>query len=335
MIMKILILRFSSIGDIVLTTPVVRCLKQQAGAEIHFLTKKNFESILTSNPYLDRVFSFQQDVAEVLPALKKERYDLVVDLHRNLRSLRVKLALRRPFRSFDKLNLKKWWLVNTGFDCLPDIHIVERYMNTVCHLPVAYDGKGLDYFIPAGEEADLKTISQQLTTGNYIAFVIGATHATKQLPEKKITAICRHLHHPVVLLGGPAEAASGARIAADAGTHVVNACGTLSLHQSASVVRQAGKVATHDTGLMHIAAAFHKEIVSIWGNTVPKFGMYPFYPAEMNLNTIIEAPDLRCRPCSKIGYSQCPKQHFNCMNTLDIMHICSVLTLDQTDSKVT
>lgn len=323
--MKILLLRFSSIGDIVLTTPVIRCLKQQTGAEIHYLTKSAFTPVLSPNPYIDRVFSFKKEVTEVLPALRRERYDWIIDLHHNLRSLRVKWALRRPSRSFAKLNLEKWLLVHAGIDRLPRVHIVERYLKTAQHLGIQYDGRGLDYFIPAEQEIQPADLSPGLSPGNFYAFVIGATHATKRLPDDKIAAVCSKLRKPVVLLGGTAEAESGRQIAALAGDHVFNCCGRLSLHGSASVVRQAAAVATHDTGLMHIAAAFGKKIVSIWGNTVPEFGMYPFYPDGLNRNTTIENRTLKCRPCSKIGYPNCPKKHFQCMNALDIAQICSAL----------
>ena len=323
--MKILLLRFSSIGDIVLTTPVARCLKQQLGAEVHYLTKEPFVPILTPNPNVDRVFSFKKAVTEVLSLLRAERYDWIIDLHHNVRTLRLKWALGRPTRAFNKLNFEKWLLVNTGIDRLPDSHIVYRYLDTARHLDVKYDGRGLDYFIPPGEELHLPDVSPVLSTGNYFGFVIGATHATKRLPADKIMAVCRNLHRPVVLLGGGAETETGDYIARNAGGHVINLCGKLSLHQSASAVRQAAAVATHDTGLMHVAAAFSKKIVSIWGNTVPKFGMYPFYPDGENHNTPIENTGLKCRPCSKIGYARCPKNHFRCMNALDIAQICSAL----------
>ena len=131
--MKILLIRFSSIGDIVLTTPVARCVKQQLGAEVHFLTKKAFSGLIATNPNIDKVFSFDKEVTEVLPALKAERYDYVIDLHHNLRSMRVKLALGRPSASFNKLNFEKWLLVNTGINFLPDTHIVHRMQNQSRH----------------------------------------------------------------------------------------------------------------------------------------------------------------------------------------------------------
>lgn len=322
--MKILVLRFSSIGDIVLTTPLLRCLKKQTDAEVHYLTKDVFRPILSPNPHIDRIFSFSKGIGAVLKDLKKERYDLVIDLHKNLRTFRVKWELGRPAKSFDKLNLEKWLLVNTGINRLPDIHIVQRYLATVQSLGVKYDGLGLDYFIPPEEEVRVADFSNLLAEGKYIAFVIGATHATKRLPVIKMAEICRKLDQPVVLLGGKAEEEAGRAIL---GPNVVNLCGQLSLHQSASVVRQAAVVLTHDTGLMHVAAAFSKPIVSVWGNTVPRFGMYPFYPTGVDLNTSVEVDGLKCRPCSKIGFDRCPKGHFRCMNGIKEAEIITALDI--------
>ncbi|MFN0216258.1 MAG: glycosyltransferase family 9 protein [Saprospiraceae bacterium] len=320
--MKILLLRFSSIGDIVLTTPVVRCLKKQLGAELHYLSKTSFSPILEANPYLDKVFSFQKEIpAELVRRLRVERYDYIIDLHHNLRSLCLKLLLGRPSRAFDKLNWEKWLLVNFKIDRLPNIHIVHRYMATVKHLGVEYDGNGLDYFIPEDENLE----SQQLPNQPFVAFVLGATHATKRLPEQKIIEICRQINHPIVLLGGKLEKNAADQIAQAAGTHVYNLCGLLSLHQSACVIRLSNKIITHDTGLMHIAAALRKPIVSVWGSTVPKFGMWPFYPTGMDLNTSVEISGLSCRPCSKIGFEKCPKGHFKCMKEIDAQRISNSL----------
>jgi ADP-heptose:LPS heptosyltransferase len=304
--MKILLLRFSSIGDIVLTSPVVRCLRQQIGAEVHFLTKSAFRDVVQPNPYIQKVYTFEKDVAAILPELQRERYDWVIDLHHNLRSFRVKQALGRPSRSFQKLNIAKWLLVHTGWDFLPDRHIVHRYMATVQHLGVGYDNQGLDYFIPEGT-------SCTLPASPFTAFAIGATHGTKRLPVEKIIAICQQSVTPVVLLGGKAEIPAGTAIASACGPKVHDYCGQLSLHQSAFVLRHAEKVLTHDTGMMHIAAALRKKIISFWGSTVPKFGMYPFYPEGLDLNTTVEVTGLSCRPCSKIGYDACPRGHFRCM----------------------
>lgn len=314
--MKILILRFSSIGDIVLTSPVVRCLKQQLkNSEIHYLTKKSFVSVVENNPNIDKVFSFEKDISEVLPELKKENYDCVIDLHHNLRSMQVKRALGKPSKSFNKLNIEKWLLVNLKINRLPDKHIVERYFETVAHIGVKNDLKGLNFFIDVKDEIDISSLPKEFSTG-YIALVIGAKHNTKKLPTEKIISICKKINRPVVLIGGKEDLETGENITSQIST-TFNACGKYNLQQSASLIKQAEKVITHDTGMMHIAAAFQKNIISIWGNTVPEFGMYPYMPGNELNSQIVEVKNLSCRPCSKIGFEKCPKGHFKCMNEID------------------
>lgn len=312
---KILIIRFSSIGDIVLTTPVVRCLKQQMDVELHFLTKSAHKNILSPNPHVDKIWTIDEKIDEVIPDLKAEKYDHLIDLHHNLRTLRVKLHLGVPATSFPKLNIEKWLLTNLKINQLPNIHIVDRYFETVKKLDIKNDNTGLDYFIPPNEEID--TTEYGLIPNQYIAFAIGAKFATKRLPTHKIIKICERLPHPIVLLGGKEDATNGNIISKKSGTHVFNACGQFSLHGSASWVRQSRLLITHDTGLMHTGAAFKKRIISIWGNTVPAFGMYPY---QTDYETI-EVNNLKCRPCSKIGYVACPKGHFRCMEEIDVEEV--------------
>ncbi len=278
--------------------------------------------MLAANPYCDEVFTFEKELdTGLISRLKSEAYDLVVDLHHNLRTFRLKWVLGRPSRAFNKLNWEKWLLVNTGWNTLPKQHIVARYLATVAHLGVQDDGQGLDYFIPP----DTTLPNECLPKTPFIAFAIGATHATKRMPEAKILELCKAIGQPLVLLGGKPEELIGQHIAEAAGPHVYNLCGQLSLHQSALVAQQAQRVITHDTGLMHIAAALRKPITSIWGSTVPEFGMYPFYPTGLDLNTSIEVSGLSCRPCSKIGHEKCPKGHFRCMKDQDIDFILKSL----------
>jgi len=314
---KILIIRFSSIGDIVLTTPVIRCIKQQIpGAEVHFAVKKAFLPVVEANPYIDKIHILEDNLKVLISILKKEKFDLIVDLHQNLRSWRIRLSLGNPSRGFPKLNIKKWLLVKFKIDLMPDVHIVDRYFKATAKLGVSNDNKGLDYFIPAGEEFNLNSLPEAFRKG-YTAFVIGAKHATKRLPEHKIISICKKLNSPVLLLGGPEDARIAERISAACSPLVQSMCGKVSLNQSASLVMQAGVVITHDTGLMHIAAAFRKQIISIWGNTVPKIGMYPYMPGDEEKSKIVEVKGLKCRPCSKLGYDRCPKGHFRCMEEID------------------
>jgi len=323
---KILIIRFSSIGDIVLTTPVVRCLKQQVpGAEVHYLTKKQYAPLLAANPYIDRIWAFEDNFGELMPELKKQQFDFIADLHRNARSAWVVVNLRRPAATFPKLNLQKWLLATFRMDLLPNVHIVDRYFKAVRKFGIRNDGKGLDHFIPPAEEVDLTILPESHRDG-YYAFVIGARHNTKIFPAERVAALCARLSRPVVLLGGPEDHHRAILIASLAGGRVFNACGQFTINQSASLIRQSEKVITNDTGLMHIAAALKKPVVSIWGNTVPAFGMYPYLPEEMrDLSTIVEVKGLHCRPCSKLGYDTCPKKHFDCMNRIDDDQILSGL----------
>lgn len=318
---KILLLRFSSIGDIVLTSPVVRCLKTQLESiEIHYLTKKMFASILEANPYIDKVYTFdkvKKPLKEVVHELQKEEYDLIVDLHKNIRSWYVSKKLGIRTLTFKKLNPQKWLLTQFKINWMPEVHIVDRYLDTVSSLNVINDGQGLDYKIPSSDYIDPSSIDPRLKSQQYLVFVIGAAHATKRLPPSKIKSICRLLKKAfIVLIGGKGDV-EAATFIESAGAHVINTCGQFNLHQSASIVDQARLVIAHDTGFMHIAAALKRPIVSIWGNTVPQFGMYPYLPAGNANFRMIEHPNLACRPCSKIGYPKCPKGHFNCMNQLE------------------
>jgi len=327
--MKVLVIRFSSIGDIVLTTPVVRALKTQLNdAEIHYVTKLQYKSLLEGNPYIDKSFFLEKDLYPLLVELRKENYDYVVDLHNNLRTRIIKTALQVRAFSFNKLNLEKWLLVNLKINKLPARHIVDRYLDTVQTLGVKPDALGLDYFIPEKDEVPLDWLPETHREG-FVAYAIGAQHNTKKLPLKRMIELCDKINKPILLLGNQGDFGIGEQITAfferpatsefESGlkelnkkTTIYNACGKFNLNQSASLVKKARYVFSHDTGLMHIAAAFKKEIFSIWGNTIPEFGMYPYRTKF----TVLENKKLDCRPCSKIGYQSCPKGHFKCMNEI-------------------
>ncbi|HTS44108.1 MAG TPA: glycosyltransferase family 9 protein [Puia sp.] len=327
--MKFLVIRFSSIGDIVLTTPVVRCLKKQvATAEIHYLTKSNYSPVVSANPYIDKTHYLEKSLQELIPELKLEDFDYVIDLHNNMRSFKVKEALGKKFFSVNKLNVEKWLYTSFKLNMLPHIHIVDRYMKTVEPFGVKNDNMGLDYFIGEEDrikESDIPTSHQ----AGYIGIVIGAALNTKKYPMQKIKRLCEMLDHPIILLGGLEDADEGERIAAVDNIKVYNACGKFNLNESADLVRRAKLIITNDTGLMHIAAAFKRPAISLWGNTVPEFGMYPYYGdnflhhyaangSGMTLPyDIFEVRNLRCRPCSKIGYDKCPRGHFKCMEMIE------------------
>ncbi len=344
---KILVIRFSSIGDIVLTTPVIRCLKKQIhDVEIHVLTKKKFSKLYHNNIYVDKVFEYDDSLKDNIAELKLENYDYIVDLQKNKRSVRVVKALRRPHSSFPKLNFRKFLLSVFKINIMPDIHIVDRYFKAVERLGVKNDLQGLDFFISENNNYPLNILPEEFRNG-YYAFVIGGTYKTKILPPIKIVEVLKKINKPVILLGGPDDVERAKEIlllvngqqTTDNGVFsyqssdsqiqkesmILDMVGKIDLEQSASIVRDADSVLTNDTGLMHIAAAFHKNIVSVWGNTVPELGMYPYLPNEAERCHIVECKDVRCRPCSKLGFKECPKKHFRCMMEVDIKFIVDSL----------
>ena len=325
--MKFLIIRFSSIGDIVLTTPVIRCLrKKYPEAEIHYLTKSSFRGIVASNPYIDKVHILADSFELMLHELKIEEYDFIIDLHHNLRTLRIKRFLKgvKSF-SFDKLNVEKYVYVNLKINLLPKKHIVDRYLGTLSSFGVEDDGMGLDYYVPEAEVVGNKDIPVSHLHG-YIAIVIGAALNTKKLPLHKLKDLCAGIRHPVILLGGKEDHADGEAISRVDDIKIYNACGKFSLNESADLVRRSKLVVSHDTGLMHIAAAFQRPVISVWGNTVPAFGMYPYYGKRSTQQfDVVEINKLWCRPCSKIGYDKCPRGHFKCMELIAVNDIIKLV----------
>lgn len=322
--MKFLVIRFSSIGDIVLTTPVVRCLKKQLpDAEIHYLIKPRFTSVIAHNPYIDKIHTLQPDWDQMMDELKAEKFDYIIDLHHNLRTLRVKTALNVPAYSFNKLNIEKLIYTKLKINVMPDVHVVDRYMRTVAPFGVYNDGTGMDYFIAPEEEVKWSDIPASHHAG-YIAIVIGATYFTKRLPVYKLQELCAKIDHPVILLGAKEEFNDGEEIKKIDPVKIYNACGKFSLNESADLVRKSKLVIANDTGLMHAAAALKKQVIAIWGSTVPSFGVWPYYGENFLTQQAIQPYEniqvhkLWCRPCTKIGRHHCPQGHFKCMRNIDI-----------------
>ena len=309
--MKILVIRFSSMGDIIYTTPVVRCLKKQIpGAEIHFLTKPAFKYIYDNNPYLDKLLLLKPTLAETIKEIKAEGYDYIIDLHNNLRTTLIKLSTGVKSSTYKKQRFRKWLSLKFKLKLVPPIHLVDRYMKTVTFLGVKNDEQPIDYYVKSDHQlVKLLPASHQK---NYIVFVIGATHFTKRMPNNKIISICSAIKSPIVLLGGNDVKANGEEIASKL-DHIYNACGITTLDESVFLVSKAEKVVGFDTGLTHIAEAFDKPIASIWGGTAPELlGVQP-YKVKQALVAEIELP---CRPCSKFGLEACPLGHFKCMKEI-------------------
>lgn len=310
---KFLIIRFSSIGDIVLTSPIVRCLKEQvAGCEVHYLTKRKFKMVVDDNPYIDKIYTIDKHIDEIIDDLKAEDYDYILDMHKSLRSILLCFKLKRAYSSFNKASIRKWIYYKMKIDLLPKIHIVDRYFKAFSRLGIANDFKGLDYFTTNKDVVKLPFDEA------YTVIVTGATYFTKQIPEDKIVEFCRLVKTPIVLLGGKDEIEKGASIAMRVGrSNLINACGLYNLNQSAFVVSKAELVITADTGLMHIAAAYDRNIISLWGTTSPRYGVAPYMPNDVSKSIVCDL-NLPCSPCSKFGLNKCPKKHFNCMSNISV-----------------
>lgn len=321
---KILVIRFSSMGDIIYTTPVVRCLKQQIpNAEIHFLTKSQFKYIYNNNPYLDKLHLLKPKLKDTINDIKAENFDYIVDLHTNLRTSIIKLATGIKAYTYKKERIKKWLALKLKSKKFIDPrHLVERYLAAIKPLGIINDYKPIDYYINGSYNT--KDLLPESHADNYIAFIIGATHFTKRLPVDKIIKVCKDINLPIVLLGGADVQENALKIEEALGEKIYNACGKINLDQSVFLVSKAFKVIGFDTGLTHISEAFDKPLVSIWGGTTPELlGVQPYKVKD----SFIVDVDLPCRPCSKFGLEKCPKGHFNCMKMIDEKKISKFINL--------
>lgn len=308
---------------------MIRNLKTQLSeVQLHYATKPAYQGILEANPYVDHVHLLGDSLWDFCRKLKRESFDYVIDLHHNRRTWIIKRWLGVRAFSYNKINWQKLLMVRLKINRLPATHVVDRYMAAVSPLGVNMDTLGLDYFIPERDEVEHDWLPESHRNGFY-ALVIGGKHSTKRLPKDRLIELCDRINKPIVLLGGKEDKEVGEAVAKffvqgppdDAKEQflqeqlgkkalVYNACGKFNFNQSASLIKNAIAVFSHDTGLMHVAAAFGKKVFSIWGNTIPEFGMYPYRTQFL----IFENKKLDCRPCSKIGFDKCPKGHFKCMN---------------------
>jgi ADP-heptose:LPS heptosyltransferase len=316
--MKILIIRFSSIGDIVLTTPAIRCAKLQIpDAQIHFLCKKSMKDVTIANPYIDQFHYYDNNMKVLINQLREERFDYIIDLHKNFRSYTITRALRVRCFSYQKQSVQKFLLTKLHINTMTGRHISLRSLDALKKLNVKDDGMGLDYFIPKESEirVDDLPITHQL---GYLAVVIGASYKTKKLPVTKLIHLCSLISYPVILVGGPEDSNEGLEVSSTDPVKIYNSCGKFSLNESADIIRKAKLIISHDTGMQYIAAAFQKKILAVWGGTSPKLDVEPFYgTSTLSKHKNILVPSLSCQPCSNYGTRTCPKGHFRCMNDQD------------------
>lgn len=306
---KILIIRLSSLGDILLTTPVIRALKNKySSSQIDFLVKQVYSDVIRFNPNINQVFSFDAK-GEIIKKLKQNRYDIVIDLQNNLRSRRITSRLNSSIFRFHKLTLKKFLLVHFKMNLLKNSKtITERYAEAFPNLQL--DDKGLEIFIPDNIESKLNKIDFK----EIIGFCPGSKHFTKRWPIEYFINLGNKLTEQglsIVIFGGKDDKEICFKISSQI-PNSINLQNDDDILQIAKDMKKCKLIISNDSGLMHTAAAVGVPVVALFGSSVKEFGFVPYRVK----NLVIENKSLSCRPCSHIGKEICPHKHFKCMKDL-------------------
>lgn len=305
---RVLIVRFSSLGDILLTTPLIRSLKNRfPKLQIDFLLKEEYSDLLKHNPYLENIYKINKNNKFDLAVLIQNNYDVVIDLQNNFRSSSLIKKLNGTKYYYKKNNFLKFLLVNFKINLLNNTQTVpERYANSIPGFSL--DDKGLDLYLPSEIKSSLESGKK------YIAFAPGSRHYTKMWKEEyyiKLGNMLQKENYTVVLLGGESDKEICKRIySAISGS--INLANDNNLLQLCADMKKCSALVCNDSGLMHVGAALQIPLLTIFGSTVKEFGFTP-YKCK---NILLENNDINCRPCSHIGRNSCPKKHFLCMESI-------------------
>lgn len=318
---KILIIRLSSIGDIILTTELVRLVRKlYPDAEIDYLIQKEYAELLENNSRINNILKYDKKITMAEnnrnreKYLKKNKYDLVIDLHNNIRSRYYRKGIYKNLLKLKKYRIEKFAMVhfNNSFNEMP--HVTERYYNAISKLGIERDDRGLEVWLP-NELAYKATENKEKS--NIIGIAPGAKHFTKMFPKEKLILLFKELlliypKHKFKIFGISSDKPISKILKEIGNDKVEDFCGELSLLETAKEIDECDVLLTNDSGLMHLAAARKVPTLAIFGSTVPQFGFSPYG----NRSEIVEV-DIDCRPCTHIGRDKCPKGHFNCMNLIE------------------
>lgn len=306
---KLVIIRLSSLGDILLTTPLIRSIKKSyPKIEIEFILKEQYKDLLLHNPYLSKLHLYKTDNTAyktvLFDELKKQNFDLLIDLQKNIRSKEIAGVLKVETTTFNKRSLDKFLLVNFKINRLKNSPpIPVRYAEEFYNFNL--DDDGLDLFLPGNISSSLHS------AGSYIGFAPGSRHFTKMWPKEYFIELGNILNkegYKVVLFGGESDKRICEEISSVVNSSI-NLCNDDHLFQTAVDMKQCSALVCNDSGLMHIGCALKVPVLTFFGSTVKEFGFTPY----KNKNIILENNSLSCRPCSHIGRNSCPKRHFKCM----------------------
>jgi ADP-heptose:LPS heptosyltransferase len=317
---KILLIQISTISEIVMASPVLRCIKKQLKeVELHVLTGDSIKEHHLLNPYVNHFIYWEEQFDVMIGKLKNEGYDYIIDLDRNYRSFFIKKALKKRAMTVRKWRVEKFLLNHFNINIMPGIHYTQSCLDVLVPLGIKDDGQGLDYFIPENDRVK-ETDLPHSHLGGFISFVIEASNNTQKLPLHLLKELCKKIEHPVILLGNKNEAATGDTIAELDSIKIYNACGKFNLNEMADLLRQSKLVISFDSDLQKIAYALKKPVIAVWGATTPVLGTGPYYGNSMKekMNDENIYLNLGCQPCSNSGTKKCPLKHFNCMEKQDI-----------------
>jgi lipopolysaccharide heptosyltransferase II len=330
---KILIIRFSSIGDILLSSPLIRILREKfPNAEIDYLTKSDYADLVKFNPNITSVIELRTDLKDELRKLKEQirnsEYDVILDIHNSLRSRYIRFLSGAKYKGVvNKKILKRFLLVTFKWNFYKDIiSVADRYIEAARELSIENDGRGLEIFVP---EENVLTVNAMLDKYklNRYNVVIGiapcAKHFTKCWLQNRFIELgwkLTKLYGAKILIFGSKneqdycnDVAQMINVKASASV-AESLAGKLTLLETAAALDHCSLVITNDSGIMHLAAARKKKIIAVFGSTVKEFGFYPYGTDYI----IVEAANVKCRPCSHIGLAECPKKHFRCMNEVQV-----------------
>jgi heptosyltransferase-2 len=312
-------------GDILLTTPFIRQVRKRfPRAEIDFVVKEQFIELIGYNPNLDDIFQLtspanKKSLDRLFVRLNEQKYDILFDLHNNLRSKYIKRRLKiKDVYSIRKDKFKQQLLVHTKINLYRKYNSIPfRYLQTAKDTGVEDDTKGLEIFWQNQHQESMqkKTRNKGLNIGQFfLCLAPGAGFYTKRWPLEHYSLLAEKIQtqfrYPIAIIGGEEDREYGSILARHENCY--NFCGDLSLLETAVLLSQAGALVSNDSGLMHLATATGTPVLALFGSTVKEWGFFPF----RGRSVVLERHDLPCRPCSHIGRHKCPRGHFKCMRDI-------------------
>lgn len=332
---NILVIRFGSLGDVVLTLPAIQLLRDAAPtARITMSVKKEYGSLFTGNTAVDQVTCLDHEgehrgfrgLREYADELRKESFDVIVDLHRSVRSRFLTHLLRGPrvFR-VSQHRLRRQALVHFKKPLLgyPG-HAAERYLAAASAAAGPCVAPPLDRIPHLKVPAGVRTRAEEILRAGgangqsrFAAIAPGAGRGTKRWFPERFAALARRLAEErsfrVAVIGSDGEADLVCSIVEQAGVDGVfpHVCSDLMLQ--GALLSRVSALATNDSGLMHLGVAAGTTVTAIFGSTTPSLGFYPLGERDRILSVPMD-----CRPCSLHGLDECPRGNFACMDKISV-----------------